>query len=614
MQNSVRDLRKLHELVPWNDELISIVSQKPYSKASSVDQFLRIFDSDDQEYIAKSLDKTVYKNGIILLWQNFMTEDYGRSTKIGKFLTPSTIERANCYDLMIVKCRNLAGKLLEWRILMHSRNDELSPSTRSNQSSVDNSPRPSPNSNPTLPISLSNLRYIDRKTSEKNNKRQDMEEEDLSVASGQDYSPAFHRVALPGQRPTFQPPRILLDLGPVTAENRAMFSSLCRYHMHVKTRTIFGYRYSLSRPVPNGGIAKYQIRLELAGYNFRSDIPNSQYRIYFMNTSAKFGVSWLYTVSSLRSAQIFLDGRKFNVEDDLSNRHGYCDYLDVTSLFDQLTEMDSRMMTLSIFLQHPISPNGALFLVGAQKSDPNSVVGLAYRRTLRYAITEESYKKNVHQSMELLALKNILEDSVRELPLIRKFFRSISADAVREAGPFTETLFIPFGKGSKDDELENDDIVVSEEVISLRCPYSLKRLIHPGKSLICQHSDCFDVQLLLHLAPYETEQRCPICKKNFDISLLYIDPHTIQLLLRAPKATSVLVKLDGTIEPLEEEDDSILSSDDSDKIESQESKNEISGFSNASKEASGSRKKRKSDNDEEFDPSSIRPVHVIRID
>jgi hypothetical protein len=109
---------------------------------------------------------------------------------------------------------------------------------------------------------------------------------------------------------------------------------------------------------------------------------------------------------------------------------------------------------------------------------------------------------------------------------------------------------------------DDDGVVISQEVYSLRCPYSLKRLVHPGKSRACHHHDCFDVQLLMHLSPYATEYSCPLCKKQFHVKDVIIDPKIIRLLLDAPDdASRVIVDCDGNVSR-DPNDDGFAGSDD----------------------------------------------------
>lgn len=70
----------------------------------------------------------------------------------------------------------------------------------------------------------------------------------------------------------------------------------------------------------------------------------------------------------------------------------------------------------------------------------------------------------------------------------------------------------------------NDAFFVGTERISLRCPISLQRLVHPGFSTFCQHVDCFDVEMLIRTTPSTfVEYTCPICNTNFDFEVVSVE-------------------------------------------------------------------------------------------
>ena len=309
--------------------------------------------------------------------------------------------------------------------------------------------------------------------------------------------------------------------------------------------------------------------------------------------------NWLYTCSSLKKCKIWANNVEWQL-DSMSNREAYCDYLDISSVvtlaFDNMNQKKCRELALKIELHSDIGRSGVMALSAAKRADPTSIVMQAYRTTLT--------KLNVsyNDRMSLDELKLALNTYLNDRDLLRKrVFIPIPDNDSGDSDEIPELLLAPVPVKTPDEDDDDDDVLISEEKFSLRCPYSLKRLVHPGKSLRCSHNDCFDIALLLNLAPYESYQECPMCKKNFHINELYIDPQTIQLLQRAPKAGSATVKLDGTIvaDNLADDEDGDSGSDGDGENRTFEDGTIVLGDS---------------DVEEDFDPSRVRPVDIIIID
>jgi hypothetical protein len=63
-------------------------------------------------------------------------------------------------------------------------------------------------------------------------------------------------------------------------------------------------------------------------------------------------------------------------------------------------------------------------------------------------------------------------------------------------------------------ELGGDaDVVVTDIPISLKCPYSFKRIVHPARGRHCEHFGCFDLQVYLEYCKAHHTWECPLCSK-----------------------------------------------------------------------------------------------------
>ena len=75
------------------------------------------------------------------------------------------------------------------------------------------------------------------------------------------------------------------------------------------------------------------------------------------------------------------------------------------------------------------------------------------------------------------------------------------------------------------ERFSNPELILGDERIQLRCPLTLRRLVHPGKSRFCQHRNCFDMETFLcGVLGVKRELNCPICRVTFTVADLYIDP------------------------------------------------------------------------------------------
>ena len=44
-------------------------------------------------------------------------------------------------------------------------------------------------------------------------------------------------------------------------------------------------------------------------------------------------------------------------------------------------------------------------------------------------------------------------------------------------------------------EKDGDDIEVGDQTLQFQCPLSLRRMVHPSKGILCDHIQCFDLQV-----------------------------------------------------------------------------------------------------------------------
>ena len=96
--------------------------------------------------------------------------------------------------------------------------------------------------------------------------------------------------------------------------------------------------------------------------------------------------------------------------------------------------------------------------------------------------------------------------------------------------------------------IDNDDICVSSEEVSLNDPFSLCRIVVPARSRKCNHLQCFDLSVFLNTFRNAIEADCPVCAKRIQCIDIIIDGffEELVILFRDTDRESVEVFPDGS--------------------------------------------------------------------
>lgn len=82
---------------------------------------------------------------------------------------------------------------------------------------------------------------------------------------------------------------------------------------------------------------------------------------------------------------------------------------------------------------------------------------------------------------------------------------------------------------------EDNDIVATSSVMSLKCPLSTLRITTPCRSTVCTHNQCFDALSFLQLQQQAPTWTCPVCNKIVSFEALEIDQYVDEILKSTPK-------------------------------------------------------------------------------
>ncbi|KAJ1816768.1 E3 SUMO-protein ligase pli1 [Coemansia sp. RSA 2675] len=134
--------------------------------------------------------------------------------------------------------------------------------------------------------------------------------------------------------------------------------------------------------------------------------------------------------------------------------------------------------------------------VHTQCKSPIDLTGLILKSPESNNVVRVTYSTSARWVAALVLSKSHTAQSIsRE---IRKS-RFITADQVRQAF---------FSNTSTDDD---DELVSTGALVSLKCPLGLSRITTPARSVYCQHSQCFDCEIFMQLTRKFTVWKCPVC-------------------------------------------------------------------------------------------------------
>ncbi|KAM3417635.1 E3 SUMO-protein ligase pli1 [Cercospora zeina] len=102
---------------------------------------------------------------------------------------------------------------------------------------------------------------------------------------------------------------------------------------------------------------------------------------------------------------------------------------------------------------------------------------------------------------------------------------------------------------------DDDDLVLSSEVMSLKDPVSTMRISMPVRSTVCSHRQCFDGSMFLQMQEQAPQWLCPTCNKSISYQSLCIDKYFEEILQKTPATTEkVIVDPDGQWHIIKEEE------------------------------------------------------------
>ncbi|QPG74952.1 hypothetical protein FOA43_002291 [Brettanomyces nanus] len=97
---------------------------------------------------------------------------------------------------------------------------------------------------------------------------------------------------------------------------------------------------------------------------------------------------------------------------------------------------------------------------------------------------------------------------------------------------------------------DQDDMVASKEIISLKCPCSYMKMQYPARSMYCEHFQCFDAYSFLKLQDQAPSWLCPICTHKIPLNQLLVDDYFSEVVkITDPSVEFVELEPDGSWRP-----------------------------------------------------------------
>lgn len=107
----------------------------------------------------------------------------------------------------------------------------------------------------------------------------------------------------------------------------------------------------------------------------------------------------------------------------------------------------------------------------------------------------------------------------------------------------------------------DEDVVVDNYPLKLKCPVSFSRMEVPVRSVFCKHVQCFDGRSFLQMQHQAAQWRCPVCDDPMSYASLAVDDFMSEILAQAPEsADNVSLLKDGSYEIPQDDSDGEASS------------------------------------------------------
>jgi hypothetical protein len=90
-----------------------------------------------------------------------------------------------------------------------------------------------------------------------------------------------------------------------------------------------------------------------------------------------------------------------------------------------------------------------------------------------------------------------------------------------------------------------DDLVVGEQLVSLRCPLSQARMTVPVKGLHCEHHQCFELSSFLAASRQQSLLQCPQCTRQLPIEELSVSDQMDQACRTLPEDVTEVFATEG---------------------------------------------------------------------
>ena len=92
--------------------------------------------------------------------------------------------------------------------------------------------------------------------------------------------------------------------------------------------------------------------------------------------------------------------------------------------------------------------------------------------------------------------------------------------------------------------------------VSLKCPLSLSRIIHPGRGVNCKHINCFNIETFINMYRYNNSSsnswQCPHCPNIIKMKDLLYDRYFAGILEETEGYNFVEINNDGSYKVINE--------------------------------------------------------------
>ncbi|KAJ3395981.1 SUMO ligase siz1 [Lobulomyces angularis] len=198
-------------------------------------------------------------------------------------------------------------------------------------------------------------------------------------------------------------------------------------------------------------------------------------------------------------------------------------------------ELKKNPITLvSIIPEKPIAvqfhPSFQIF-VNSQHIPANKYLTVKKKRMIYQPLNITSYLHLRENANNRVEIRFNAESSkyVMKVALVKKISTSEQSERLKNSNFVSKEILVK-ALQQKALEHQDDDLIATSNIISLRDPITMSKIVTPARSKECNHDQCFDLETYLMYHDSAQEYNCPVCSKTLSWQNIFVDGLFLEIL------------------------------------------------------------------------------------